>query len=123
MATVAQRLLALDDGRAVDVHSGRERALRGAARKRGATVRLLLARTGRHAPDPAVVRELGLEGARAEAVWAGAGLRGGRGVLVASRAARRAAAREERAPIKRSRGRGRSRARGRGRGGVKPRRR
>ena len=95
---VAQRLLALDDGRAVDVHAHGEGALRGATdKKQGAILRLLLAGTGRHAPDPAVVRELGLEGARAGAVWAGAGLRGGRGVPVASRVSRRAAARAARA--------------------------
>ena len=90
---VAQQLLALDDGRAVDVHLDGERSLRCAAEKHGAILRLLLAGTGRHAPDPAVVRELGLEGARADAVWAGAGLRHGRSELVASRVSRRTAAR------------------------------
>ena len=96
---VAARLLALDDGRAVDVHAGgfghaNEAPLREAAGwQRGATVGLLLAATGRHAPDPAVVRELGLLPARADAVWAGSPLRRGRGVLVASRVTRRRAAR------------------------------
>ena len=97
--SVAARLLALDDGRAVDVHAGgrghaNEAPLRLADDfERGATVGLLLAATGRHAPDPAVVRELGLVGARADAIWSGSPLRGGRGVLVACRASRRAGAR------------------------------
>ena len=94
---VAVRLLALDNGRTVDVHLGGEAALREASTwRRRDTMRLLLAATGEHAPSPASVKKLGLRTARTDAIWAGSALRGGRGVMVQSRVARRRAARAAR---------------------------